>query len=278
MPASTLFRGEKVYDDSNIHELIGSIHPGEEFPSVLVGGERRLMARVPPPVGKIPSGYCQAYSEALLPLIKESDYDAAIDEQIARQALVSDHVDFPAFDQDGLPTCWAICTAQCYSIYRRCLGLPHRQMSGCSLAVPISGGHSGGYEGDSLEKAVKDGIASVDTWPENNTSRNLDSDAAVVADRMLHRVTIWMDMQSRQQWASALLRTKPGVFAYNRMSHCMTMCDWVRIEAGHYGYRVRNSWRDDWGAKNRHGVGGFAVYAWDPDSGAIILDITQSEK
>jgi hypothetical protein len=154
-------------------------------------------------------------------------------------------------------------------------------MSGCSLAVPISGGHSGGYEGDSLELAVKRGIASVERWPENNTNRSLDNDAAVTADREFHKVLLWLEMNTDEEWATALLRTLPGVFAYNWMSHCMSMCDFVRIEAGRYGYRPRNSWRDDWGSKNDLGMGGFAVYPMGhgtPDSGSVLSEITSSEK
>lgn len=275
MPGSTLYKGEKVYDDSNFQELLG------DGRSVLVGGEERLLARIPPPPNEDKSGYSAPFLTAGFPLIDKSNWDAAIDEQIALLARVSDCIDFPAFDQDGLPTCWAICTAQCYSIKRRCVGLPHRQMSGCSLAVPISGGHRGGYEGNSMRMAIEDGIAATDYWPENNTSNSLNSKPEVTADRLLHKVLMFLDMDGDQQWATACLRKLPGVFAYNWMSHCMTMCDFVRIEAGSYGYRVRNSWRDDWGAKNSKGVGGFAVYRTGkgtPDSGMVMSEITGAER
>lgn len=277
---STLYRGEKVFEIQDCQEMMARAAAGKYGRYLNIGQEQRFLARMPRPEGHDSSGYAMPFSAAGIDEIPESDWDAAIDDQIARKARVSDHVDFQQFTQDGLPTCWAICTAQCYSVYRRILGLPHRVMSGCSLAVPISGGHRGGYEGDSLDMAVKEGIASTDVWPENNTSRSYIGDSRVTEDRKLHRVTMWLEMNTARQWATMLLRTKPGVFAYNWMSHCMTMCDFVRIEAGRYGFRPRNTWFP-WGSKNDLGFDGFAVYPLGhgtPDSGAVMLDITQSEK
>lgn len=277
MLASTLLPGEKVYDDSNIHELIGHQREGQAFPVVVAEGEPRLMAAIPRPVGHDASGYSRPFSAAY-PDIPENEYDARIDEQIELEARCSDFCDFPAFDQDGLPTCWAIGTAQSMSITRRIMGLPHVQMSGCSIAVPISGGHRGGWEGDAVEFGFKSGVCSVDVWPENNTSRSLIGDSKVAEDRKLHQFVEFLEMQTRANWASACLRTKCGPFAYNRMSHVMAMCDFVRIEAGRYGFRVRNSWHDSWGAKNKRGFGGFAVYAWTPDSGYVINQVKASER
>lgn len=277
MLGSTLYKGERVYDEANIRELLGDIRPGEKFPSVVVNGERRFLSATPRPAGHDASGYSRAFSEAFAD-IPESEYDARIDEQIALEARASDFCDFPAFDQDGLPTCWAIGTAQGMSITRRIMGLPHVQISGCSIAVPISGGHSGGFEGDAVEFLAKNGGASVDVWPENNTNRSLNSDPKVIEDRKLHLVTEFLEMSTRANWATMCLKTKVGPFAYNRMSHVMCMCDFVRIERGDYGFRVRNSWHDSWGAKNKFGFGGFAVYRWTPDSGYCVNQVKQSEK
>lgn len=273
MPASTLFPGERVFEEKDLHELIGN---GEY---VEVGKEKFLLARTPPPPNHDASGYSQRFEKAGIELIDKSNLDAAIDDQIARNALVSDYIDFDPFYQNGLPTCWAIGMAQLYSIIRRIMGLPHVQMSGCSLAVPISGGHSGGYEGDSLRYSVEHGVCSVKVWPENQTRGIDNSSAEVQADRAKHRSLIFTEMNTDQEWWSMLLRTIPGVFAYNWMSHVMAMCDFVRIEAGRYGYRPRNSW-GPWGSKNRLGQLGFAVYPMGhgtPSSGFCLQDITPSE-
>lgn len=267
MLASTLYKGEKVFDDSNKSEWMGD---GE---SIFAGGERRLLSRIAPPIIP-PSGYADfnsVYSD-----FPESEWDARIDEQVELEARCSDFCDFPAFDQDGLPTCWAIGTAQAATILRRIMGLPFVQLSGCSLAVPISGGHSGGWEKEANDYAVEHGIASVGVWPENNTNRSLNSKPEVDSDRKNHKVLEFLDMKTKANWVSACLRTKPGPFAYNSMRHVMAMCDVVRIEKGSLGFRVRNSWHDSWGAKNKHGFGGFNVYRATPDSGLIMNQITAS--
>jgi hypothetical protein len=279
MPASTLLKGEKVYDDENIEKFYrdhGLTREGG-FSHVTINGDKRILAATGRPPGHNASGYSSLFSASYAD-IPESEYDARIDEQVQLEARASDFCDFPAFDQDGLPTCWAIGTAQAMSIARRIQGLPHVQISGCSIAVPISGGHSGGWEGDAVNLLVKRGGASVEVWPENNTSRSLDRDQRVIEDRKLHMAVEFLEMQTRANWATACLRTKVGPFAYNRMSHVMAMCDFVRIEAGRYGFRVRNSWRDDWGARNKLGMGGFAVYAWTPDSGYILNQVKASER
>lgn len=267
MLSSTLYKGEKVYDDSNKAEWQG------DGQTIFAGGERRLLARIAPPILP-PTGF--AAFNSVYADFPEHEWDARIDEQIDLEARCSDFCDFPAFDQDGLPTCWAIGTAQAATILRRCMGLPFVQLSGCSIAVPISGGHSGGYEGEANEYAVEHGIASVGVWPENNTSRSLNDKPEVQADRLLHKVLEFLDMKTKANWATAALCTKPGPFARNSMNHVMAHCDLVRIEAGSYGHRVRNSWHDSWGAKNKHGFGGFAVYRETPDSGLIMNQITPS--
>jgi hypothetical protein len=279
MPGSTLFPGEKVYSEADIKRFQEMRYTDGVGVFVDVNGHRRYLSRTPPPANFDLRACSVPFSASGIDLIDKSNLDAAIDDQIERKARCSDHIDFEPFDQDGLPTCWAIGMAQSYSITRRCKGLPHKQMSGCSLAVPISGGHSGGYEGDSLRYSTDHGVCDTDTWPENNTSRSLISDPKVEANRKLHQTLRSIEMNSDQEWWSCLLRTLCGPFAYNWMSHVMAMCDFVRIESGRYGYRPRNSW-GRWGSANARGFYGFNVYPMGhgtPNSGFILLDITPSE-
>lgn len=279
MPASTLFPGEKVYSEKDIVRFREMRLQDATGVFVDINGHKRYLSRTERPPGHDSRAYSVPFSASGIELISKSDLDAAIDDQIGRKARVSDHVDFEPFDQDGLPTCWAIGTAQAFSITRRIKGLPHKQMSGCSLAVPISGGHSGGYEGDSIKYSFDHGVSDTDAWPENNTSRSLNSSEAVIASRKLHRSLKYVEINNDQEWWSCLLRTMCGPFAYNWMSHVMCMCDFVRIESGRYGYRPRNSW-GRWGSANSRGFYGFNVYPMGhgtPDSGFILLDITASE-
>jgi hypothetical protein len=268
-----LYANEKVYDETNYRELVGN----GEF--VEVGGEKRLLARTPPPASANPRDFSTAFADSGIEVIPRSEWPRLIAEQIALKSRVSDYCDFPPWDQDGLPTCWANGPTQAMAIMRRIQGLPFKCLSACSVAVPISGGHSGGWEGDALKYAAKNGVASTDVWPENNTSKKLINDPAVIADRANHVALEWIDCgDDPDVWGTVCLLGMPGAFAYNWMSHVMTMCDLVET-AGGYGFRVRNSWAN-WGAKNDHGFAGFAVYKegrrGTPNSGFALRQVTAS--
>lgn len=276
MPASTLFPGEKVVELKDFKRIINA----QGYDYVEVDGHKRYLSLSPNPEAqeKIKKFATPFGAQTQIKLIDRSNLDAAIDDQIARKARTSDYIDFDPYDQDGLPTCWAIGMAQAFDITRRIRGLPHVQMSGCSLAVPISGGHRGGDEADSLEYSIKYGIADTDAWQENDTNRSLNNSAAVIASRLRHKTLSYVAPETDQEWWSCLLQTFTGPFAYNWMSHVMAMCDFVRIEAGRYGYRPRNSW-GRWGSQNLLGQYGFNVYPLGhgtPDSGYILLDILAS--
>lgn len=267
----TLFAGEKIYDDYNYHELIGN---GQE---VMVNGERRFLSRTPKP----PGHDCGAYSEPFskhFGTYPRSEWSALLKDQAIREGRVSDLCDFEPNDQDGLPTCWSQGPAQAASTFRRKMGLPFVRMSACSTAVPISGGHSGGYEGDALSFAAKYGWASVDIWPENNTDRRLIQDPRVAADRQNFIALQWLEISTWDEWVTACIMQLPGAFAYNWMSHVMMSSDIVEIEANSFGLRVRNSW-GRWGAPNKYGFYGFNVYRegrGTPDSGFVLCQMTSS--
>lgn len=270
----SLFRGEKVYDSP---EDFFRDYPSDGA-EIVINGERRLLSRKPRPEGHDSSGYCRRKFGDVFPVIPRSDWSARIKEQIELRSRISDYCDFKPPDQDGLPTCWAIGTCHGLAIKRRTQRLPFKPISGCSIAVPISGGHSGGYEGEAVAYIVKHGAASTDTWPENDTRRSLNTDPAVVADRLNHKIEGAIEVNGTDEWASACLLTLPGTFAYNWMSHVMTMCDLVEIEKNSFGFRPRNTW-GDWGAKNDLGFYGFNTYReghGTPDSGWIYEQVTNS--
>lgn len=265
----SLFSNEIVYDDSNYKQLCG------DGKTVKVGNESFLLARTPPPHGYSSEGFSKPYGDSFTK-IPRSEWPDRIKEQIRLKSRVSDHIDFEQFYQNGLPTCWAICTAQAATATLRIAGQPYRKLSGCSLAVPISGGHRGGYEGNSVELGVKRGIATVETWPENNTD-DLDDDPRVIEDRKNNQILDCYSLgDDFDMWATMCLNTQCGPFAYDWMSHCMMVCDLVEIEKDSYGLRVRNTWKP-WGAKNELGFDGFAVYRegrGTPDSGYVIRSMT----
>lgn len=249
-----LFKNEIVFDDSNSAELIG------DGATVNAGGERRLLSRLPPPMGATTAGFATEFSAVLKPFAR-SDWSAMIKEQLEIEARVSDWQNFPSYDQNGLPTCWANGPCAAFSTLRVMMGLPYVQVSSCSVAVPISGGRRGGWEGDALEYLAKHGGVSVDLWPNNSTDRRLMTDPACVADRANYIATEWVDLGGKfENYVTAALLGYPMAVAYNDWSHVVMLCDVVEIEPGSFGLRIRNNWSEKWGAKNKFGFGGYAVF------------------
>lgn len=270
-----LFPGEKLYDTPD--EFFRD-HPQKDADALIVNGERRILAARPPSASSPSvSSFSVPFSSVIQPRPR-SEWSAALKEQAAMKGRVSDLCNFAPNDQDGLPTCWSQGPAQAATVMRLKMGLPFKRISACSTAVPISGGHQGGWEGDALAYAAKHGWATVDEWPENNTNRSLNNDPRVVASRPKHKALKWLEMQSFADWVEACLMQLPGAFAYNWMSHVMMSADIVEIERDSFGFRPRNSW-GDWGAKNDLGFYGFATYReghGTPNSGFVLYSMTSS--
>lgn len=275
-----LFQGETVYDDGNSQELMGD---GNE---VIVGGERRILARLKPGIDADPDPLKGAIEfEEAFPLIPRSEWDDRLEMQLKAQARVSDHQDFDPYDQNGLPTCWA--NGPCAAASTACViaGYPYIQISSCSVAVPISGGRSGGWEYDALNYLAKHGGVSVDLWPNNSTSRSLMNDPACQADRSNHVALEYLTIKGRNfdAYMTAALMTLPQAWAYNDWRHVIMGCDGVSLAPKKYGLRGRNNW-GRWGAANRFGKYGYAVFQEGarshgcPDSGVVIRVVTPPDK
>lgn len=269
-----LFKNEIVYDGTNFSQLIGD---GE---TVDAGGERRLLSRLPPPLGATSDGFAKPFGD-VLQVIPRSEWSARLKEQLELEARVSDWQNFPSYDQNGLPTCWANGPCAAASTMRVMMGLPYKQISACSVAVPISGGHQGGWEGDALDYLAKHGGVSVDLWPNNDTRRSLMNDAACQADRENFKALEWVDLGSKfENYVTAALLGFPMAVAYNDWSHVVMLCDAVEIEPGSFGLRIRNNWSESWGAKNKYGFGGYAVFREGarshgrPSSGFALRQVT----
>ncbi len=278
-----LYRGETVYDSSNIHKLLAGmvrerLRDGTTVPVQIVGGHKRYLSAIPKPAGT----NTRAYSFSALaagPLIPRSDWSAALKEQIARKSRISDVQTWEPDDQDGYPICWAAGTCAAFSTARVLQGLPFVRISGMSVAVPISGGHSGGYEGDAVEYLTEHGGASVDVWTYDSPS-NLSSQAEVIESRKHHVALESYECESFDEFATAWLLDWPCTVSYNWWSHVVMACDLVEIEAGSFGVRIRNNW-GDWGAKNDHGVSGYQVLReghGTPSGGFAFRQVTSSIK
>ena len=276
----------KVYDDGNAHELDATgrdTTTGYEF--IEVNGERRMYSREAPTIERFNAVYgLRDALDDVMPLISRSDLSAAIKQKNEQQSWIDDWQDFPPMDQDGLPICWTQGDCAGAATLSVMAGLSYEELSGSSIAVPISGGNSGGWEGDTLDYMVRYGAAAVNVWPNVATNRRYLTDPAVAESRKKHMTleALTLNYRDRSQRflavATALINNMPVPFAYNWMSHVMYFVRVVEIEAGSFGLMVRNSW-GNWGAKNRFGYAGYNVYRegkGTPDSAHCLRQVTVS--
>lgn len=264
----------KIFEkDSDFDALVG------DGTSVVVNGDRRLLSRTPKPAGHDTRLYSKPFGD-VAPVIPRNEWSARIKEQRERKQRVSDFQKFDPDDQDGLPVCWAAGTCHAFSTARVIMGLPFVRISGCSVAVPISGGHSGGYEGDAVEYLTKHGGVSVDLWPYCSTDRSLDRKPEVSENRKHHVALESYECDGFDEFATALLLGFPCTVAYNWWSHVVSLADLVEIEAGSYGLLIRNNW-GDWESKNDYGFSGYTVFRegrkGTPSSGFAFRQVTSSK-
>ena len=257
-----LYPGETVYDDRNIHQLFAGLTRERLADGTVVGvqiinGHKRYLSAFPKPAGH----NSRAYSAPMLaagPLIPRSDWAARLKEQNDQKRCISQMQNWEPDDQDGYPICWAAGTCAAFSTARVLQGLPFVRISGMSVAVPISGGHRGGYEGDAVEYLTSHGGATADIWEYANPRGASDGDPKVQESRKHHVALESYECNSFDEFATAWLLRFPCTVSYNWWSHVVMACDLVEIERGSFGVRIRNNW-GDWGAKNGFGFSGYQV-------------------
>jgi len=267
MPAS------QIIDDSNYKHLVG------DGTSIVAGGERRMLSAMPKPPGHDTRKYSALFGDKFSN-IPRTDWPARIKEQREKKERISDWQKFPPHDQDGLPTCWANGPCHAATTCRVVQGLPLVYISACSVAVPISGGHSGGYEGSALELLTDRGGVSQALWPNNSTDRGLDKNPACEADRKLHHTLESYECESFDDFATAMLLGFAVAVAYNWWSHVISGGDLVEIEPGSFGFMMRNNW-GAWGDKNDAGFMGYVTMRegkGTPSSGFALRQVTASIK
>ena len=280
-----LYRGEKVYDDSNIHELISGYTRERLTDGTIVsvqnqGGHKRYLSAIPKPPGHDSRAYSKLFG-AEVPTIPRSDWSAQLKAQTEQKRLTSQLQTWQSDDQGSHPTCWAAGTCAAWSTARVRQNHPYVRISAMSVACPISGGVSGGYEGDAVELLTKRGGVSVDLWGYTEISRSKDSDPACEANRILHKAIESYECNSFDEFAAAWLLGFPCTVSYNWWSHVVMACDLVEIEAGSWGVRIRNNWGESYGSKNDNGVGGYNVFReghGTPSGGFAFRQVTASEK
>jgi hypothetical protein len=247
-----LYRGERVIDRAD--QVLGIRYQDQTGEFVVVNGHRRYLSATGRPANY--RGMSKAFSSAV-PVIPRSEWSARLKEMQERKLLISQMQNWAPDDQDGYPICWAAGTCAAFSTARVLQGLPYVRISGMSVAVPISGGRSGGYEGDAVDYLTKNGGADVSVWPYDDPGR-YDSKPEVQASRKHHLALETYECSNFDEFATAWLLRFPCTVSWNFWSHVTMGCDLVEIEPGSWGCRIRNNW-GDWEAKNELGFSGYSV-------------------
>ena len=261
--------GDLLYTDEDLPALIGP-----------TAGLRGLIPRETHPefarCGSAPG--VPEFTESNIP---RSEWTARIQEMEARQELVSDLITWPSKNQTT-NLCWSFAPVGLLEILRVIMGLPYVELSPASAACKINGfKDAGGWGIDAVNYLVANGCCDAAIWPNNGINRKYDTPAADT-DRLNHKVTGWCDVGARKFDAqmSHLIRRRPGIGGFDFWTHEVMVIDPVvmlskdytadqwramfgrNAESTQYGNRHRNSWElSGYGSKNRHGVGGFGVFA-----------------
>lgn len=262
-----------IIDDTNWRTQIGN---GKE---IIVGGERRLLSATPKPAGHNAREYSAVFG-AEVPTLPRSEWSARLKEQRARKRTITDHQRWQCDNQGSYPTCWSAGTCQAYSTVRVMqMGIAHHvRISAMSLAVPISGGNRGGYEGDAVRYLTQHGGVDSKLWGYTDRS-NKSSDPQIQANRLLHKSLESYECNGFDEFATAMLLGFPCTVSYNWWSHVVMLTELVEIESGSWGFRIRNNWGESYGDKNEYGVGGYAIFRegkGTPSGGFAFRSVTPS--
>lgn len=276
-----------IYGDHNFKELVGDGH------SVTVNGQKYFLSRKAPPAAEQErrkemfrqemQGHRRSgvMFHQKMDVIPRSEWSQRIKEQAAARARVSDYCNFPAFNQASTNYCWANGPCQAFTIARLQQGLPPRRISSASIACLLTDYRNvGGWELDAIEGLTDIGATTEDAWPNAAISKAYNT-AAVENDRENYVALEWVELNSFDEFATALLNGYPCAVAYNWWHHVVILCDLVEISPGHFGFLIRNSWSDGWGGKNELGFGGFAVLAegkGTPSSGFMLRQVRASAR
>lgn len=199
-----------------------------------------------------------------MPLVPRSEWSARIKERKELKARIRDvrrtqgpdGKPIPSLDQDGIGYCWIHSGTMGVMLTRAAMGQPYVRLSafmgGCLLKNYKD---QGGWGADGVDFITKNGIPSVDFWPERSMNRSNDT-PAMRENAAKHKITEgWIDLQSPvynrnlsiDQTATILLTGGVVVGDFNFWGHSVILMDWEEIEPGSFGPLGLNSWGDGWG-------------------------------
>lgn len=186
-------------------------------------------------------------------LIPEKDIpDLILQQEADKSSLqhVGDRIGIKALDQNGNGYCWSYSTTMAAMLVEARENKPHVPLSGHMPACIIKGYRDeGGWNAQSLEFAVKKGIASQKLWPQGSMSRSNDT-PEMWADAETHKVTEFWDLSERgdevrHQLASLLIMNIPVMVDFNWWGHSVCAVRLMKMDP--FTIRIRNSWSETWG-------------------------------
>lgn len=266
--------GEWLFDEGNSGELmLGFFGPDEYGLGLLPRRDHPRFAGY----GSIPG--TTRFEDAMPPKIDRAEWPERIAALDAVRGWPSNLIDWPARNQAKTNFCWANGPCTAAEIAAALQGLPHVEWSAASVACPINGFRNrGGWGSDAVEYLVEHGACSAEFWPNAAIARQYDDEASQ-ADRLNRRVVEWIDVPADDfdALATCLLCGFACAVGYDWWSHEVVATRLVQTGKKSFGVEIRNSWGDEWGNRNAHGVGGFSVLAepkGTPDDCQAVRQVT----
>lgn len=206
-------------------------------------------------------------------LIDKDEWAERLAEQKAKKARIGDITkDIPVLDQNGRGDCWAFSSVRAVMLLRAMANEPYVPLCGTAVAYIIKPRSQGGWNSESLEWIVKNGVPSQELWPQGQTGRSYDT-PEMRADAAKRKVTEWWDgsddrEKARHQMISALLTGLPCVTDFNWWGHSVCTHSLESLDES----IIDNSWGSSWGSNGRGNLRGSKMI---PD-GLVIPRVTMA--
>ncbi len=199
-------------------------------------------------------------SPAGMKIIEPSDLDAYYDEQEAAESSL-EHLFLrggkPAFvnlDQGRDGDCWAYSTGHALMFDRLKQNLEPQRVNPHAVAALLNRPDTGGWCGLSMKFVRENGIPLEGTgpgeWPKQSHDKRYYTEACKESMAIRKAEEDWYDLGKRE-WNQTLTERQlatcgstniPCPVDFNIFSHSMLQVRWVRIERGHWGPLILNSW------------------------------------
>lgn len=223
--------------------LVIGEHNWQDHVDVVVEGEVKGRGAIPRDYTQYPHCYSSAsvpLADTGLKIIPRSEYAERIKDKDANKSWLSDirraagpnggHI--PSLDQDGVGYCWNHSVTMTIILLRAAMNQPYIRLSAFMVGCLIkSYRDEGGWSPLALDFIVKNGIPSVEFWPEKSMSRSNDNEA-MRKNALLHKVIdSWVDLTppiydrslTDDEACTLTLTNNPFAGDFNWWSHSVCM-------------------------------------------------------